>query len=233
MPLLSLLPSSWAKSFPIFSAFSPKWCKGRGNRGCSQFSSSNLCYFFILAFFRCFSMGFLPLGTVLHKFVQGGSFPQAAVPHELLQHGCLPECMEKALFQDLEHFLPPLTRGSTGLFLSHLSLSPIRLHLKVVSQRCHRHDRWAWPWPALGPSCSWLGLNLLDTGDASCSFSQKPRYSIPAVKSIATQTQHSCEKQMCSGKYNFGCSCQDSSWADPKTCDDVIDLLQSALWDSL
>lgn len=61
--------------FPIFSTFPPQWCKGRGNGGCSQFSSSSLCYSFILAFFCCSSMGLLPWDTVLHKLFQCGSSP--------------------------------------------------------------------------------------------------------------------------------------------------------------
>lgn len=149
-------------------------------------------------------MGFLPWDTVLHKFAH------CDPPHRLQflwaasawvpSRGCgktsvpVPGALPSP---------PLLILESTGLFLSHLPFSLVCLLLKVISQRCHHHHWWAWPWPALGPSCSWLGLTLLDPGEASCSLSQKPPYSIPAVKSLATQTQYSCEEQMCSGKYDF------------------------------
>lgn len=40
------------------------------------------------------------------------------------------------------------------------------------------------PWPAAGPSWSWLALGLLDMWEASSSFSQKPRLQTPATKTL-------------------------------------------------
>ena len=75
---------------------------------------------------------------------------------------------------------PPssLTLVSAELFPSHIltPLSPCRFFfpfLNIFSQR-HYHCCWlARPWPAAGPSWSWLVLALFDIGEASGSFSQK------------------------------------------------------------
>lgn len=44
----------------------------------------------------------------------------------------------------------------------------------VFSQRCYHHHCLSQPWPAACPSWTWLSLALMETGEASSSFSQKP-----------------------------------------------------------
>jgi len=75
----------------------PQQCRGTGNGGCGQFITHCLCCFFLLRGTTPRTLPLLqrevpPMGdTVLHKLLQHGSFPRAAVLHKLLQCGSLPQ----------------------------------------------------------------------------------------------------------------------------------------------
>jgi len=82
-----------------------------------------------------------------------------------------------------------LTLVSAELFLSHI-LTPFSsckmplcrcfyTFLNGLPQRHYHCHRWARPWPTVGPSWSQLALALLDVGEASSSFSQKPSLQPP------------------------------------------------------
>jgi len=108
-----------------------------------------------------------------------------SLPHHGLLHGLQGYLCSGAWSTSSPSFFTDL--GVCRAVLSHiLTLSPAAkwpfwrcgffffFFLNMLSQRHYHHHCWARPWPAAGPSWSWLALALSNIGEASNSFSQKP-----------------------------------------------------------
>ena len=83
--------------------------------------------------------------------------------------------------------------------------------LNMLSERTYQHHWWGQPLPAAGVSWSWLALVLLNMGETSSSFSQKPPLylpSPPATKSLPwkpTQTYNSLFQPWVTGPSTIEC----------------------------
>lgn len=60
----------------------------------------------------------------------------------------------------------------------------------MLSQKQCYHSWWAQSWPAADPSWSWLGSALLDIGEASGIFLEKPAHRDPATKPSHAKAMH-------------------------------------------
>lgn len=183
--MLLLILESQAQLHFQFSLPPPyQKCKWRASGACGQFITHYVCYSFQEPTVSPWHHRLLWAALLQH-----GASPWATGA-ELPHHGLQGNLCSGIWSTSSPCFSTDLSVCRTVALTCSLSPLWLKLHNNFppsifLVPRHYCHHRWPQPWPAGGPSWSWLALALLDTGDVSSSFLQK-------VSSVAPLLSKSC-----------------------------------------